>query len=381
MPALTPLRATFVMVGAGVGAGIMAVPYLAQRVGLPAMLLILVVAWAAATFIHLMLIEILLRTGEPLQVIELMRLWVLDGGRRRWLLWLAFALLTLAFVAALAAYIAAQSEIVSAATGLPEALCHLLVYAASAGVVLFGLRAVGVFESLGSMALIGCVVVLLAGSLGARFELPITVQGTPGDALALFAMIMYGTYAFFSVPQVVKGLAPDGRRAARSVVAGLVINGLLIAVVAIIALAVSDEVSEVAIIGIADALGPWAGGIGSSLRRGRLADDLLGRVAGPGGHHRRAAATGPAGELAARDTALAAAPLRRRDALPRAAAAGRGITALVIALVTVPMYVNARRRGPVTAPDWALGRWGGRPMLGLALLATVLMAVGSLLQT
>ena len=71
-------------------------------------------------------------------------------------------------------------------------------------------------------------------------------------------MVMYGYYAFFSVPQVVKGLAPDGRAAARAVMAGLAINGLLIAAVAIVALGVSEEVTEVAIVGIADALGPWA---------------------------------------------------------------------------------------------------------------------------
>ena len=108
------------MVGAGVGAGIMAVPYLAERVGLPPLALVLVAAYGAATFIHLMLVEILLRTGQPLQVIELMRLWVLDRPGRRPLLWLVFGLLTVAFVAALAAYVAAEAEIVSDATGLPE---------------------------------------------------------------------------------------------------------------------------------------------------------------------------------------------------------------------------------------------------------------------
>ena len=58
-----------------------------------------------------------------------------------------------------------------------------------------------------------------------------------------------------------------------------------------------------------------------------------------------------------------------------------GLTAIVIALVTIPMYVNARRDGPVRDPDWSLGRWGSRPMLALALLATLLMAAGSLLAT
>jgi len=336
--ALTPLRATSLMVGAGVGAGIMAVPFLAERVGLPGLLLILVVAYGAATFIHLMLVEILLRTGRPLQVIELMRLWVLDRPGRRWLLWLIFGLLTVAFVAALAAYVAADAEILSAATGLPPELTRLFVYA------------------------------------------PIAVEGSPTDALALYGMVMYGYYAFFSVPQVVKGLAPDGRAAARSVAAGLAVNGVLIGTVAVIALGVSEEVTEVAISGISDQLGPWSGGIGAIFVFAALLTtywavslalaDIIAERIGIGFRSSWLIATLPSLLL------LYLGVMGFLDWLQLAA----GLTAIVIALVTVPMYLNARRRGAVAEPDWSLGRWGGRGMLGLALLATVLMAVGSLIE-
>jgi amino acid permease len=379
-PQLTLLRATALMVGAGVGAGIMAVPYLAQRVGLTVLLAILVIAYVAATFIHLMLVEILLRTGEPLQVIELMRRWVLDGPGRRWLLWLIFGLLTVAFIAALAAYVAAQSEILSDATGLSPELSQALIYVISAGVVFFGLRAVGIFEMVGALALIGCVIVLALGSLGVRIELPFRATGTPTEALALFGMVMYGYYAFFSVPQVVKGLAPDGRAAARAVTAGLAVNGILIAVVAIIALGVSEEVTEVAMVGIADQLGPWAGGVGAvfvfialltSYWAVSLAlADIISERLGLGFRGSWLMATLPSLLL------LYVGAMGFLDWLQLAA----GLTAIVIALVTVPMYVNARRDGPVRSPDWSLGRWGGRGMLALALLATVLMALGALLD-
>jgi amino acid permease len=378
--ALTPLRATFVMVGAGVGAGIMAVPLLAERVGLPGLLVVLVLAYGGAGLIHLMLVEVLLRTGQPLQLIELMRLWVLGGGRRRWLLWLIFGLLVAAFAAALAAYVAAMSTILGEATGLPEPLCHPIVYAGSAGVVFFGLRAVGIFETVGSAALIGCVAALALGALGVGLELPVAVQGSPLDALALFGMVMYGYYAFFSVPQVVKGLAPDGRAAARAVMAGLAVNGLLIAVVAIVALGVSADVTEVAIVGIADALGPWAGGIGSIFLVAALLTtywavslalaDVIGERTGVGFRVAWLVATLPSLLL------LYVGAMGFLELVRLAA----GLTAIVIALVTIPMYVNARRDGPVRDPEWSLGRWGSRPMLALALLATLLMAVGSLLE-
>jgi amino acid permease len=377
---LTPLRATALMVGAGVGAGIMAVPYLAERVGPLPLVLILLVAYAAATYIHLMLVEVLLRTGRWLQVIELMRLWVLDRPGRRPLLWLVFGMLTVAFVAALAAYVAAEAEILSEATGLPETASQALVYVISAGVVFFGLRAVGIFATVGVVALVGCVLVLALGAVGVTLRLELGLRGSVLDGLALFGMVMYGYYAFFSVPQVVKGLAPDGRAAARSVAAGLAVNGLLIAVVALVALAISDPVTEVAIVGIADQLGPWAGGVGAIFIMVALLTtywavslalaDIIRERLDLGFRPAWLAATVPSLLL------LYLGALGFLEWLQLAA----GLTAIVIALVTIPMYVNARRHGPVTEPAWGLGRWGARPMLALALLATVLMAAGSLLE-
>jgi amino acid permease len=87
------------MVGAGVGAGIMAVPFLAESVGLAGLALILPVAWAASSLIHLMLAEVLFRTGRDMQIVELMQLYLLGGRIGRWLLWVVFAFLSIAFLA------------------------------------------------------------------------------------------------------------------------------------------------------------------------------------------------------------------------------------------------------------------------------------------
>lgn len=368
------------MVGAGVGAGIMAVPSLADGVGFPAFLLVLLVAYGAAALIHLMLVEIALRTGQPLQIIELMRLWVLDGPRRRPLLWLVFGLLALAFVAALAAYTAAAADILASASGLPLLVAQLLVYALAAGVVLFGLRAVGLFELAGVAALVGCVLALLIGSAVVELEPDLAVRGGPTDLLGLYAMVMYGYYAFFSVPQVVRGLAPDGRMAARAVGAGLALNGALIGAVAFVALSVPGEVTEVAITGIADQLGPWAGGVGAIFTVVALLTtywavslalaEIIAERSGLGFRRSWLAATLPSLLL------LVSGAMGFLGWLQLAA----GLTALVVALVMVPMYVNARTHGPVHDPSWSLGPWGGRALLGLALLAAVLMAAGSLLE-
>ncbi len=110
---LTQWEAISLMVGAGVGAGIMAVPYLTMQVGFYGLAMILPVAWAASSLVHLMLAEVLFRTGRDLQIVELMHIYVLRGRFGRWLLWAIFALLSIAFLANLAAYVSGAGEILA----------------------------------------------------------------------------------------------------------------------------------------------------------------------------------------------------------------------------------------------------------------------------
>jgi len=377
---LTQWEATSLMVGAGVGAGIMAVPFLTARVGLAGLAIILPVAWAASALIHLMLAEVLFRTGRDLQIVELMRFYVLRGRAGRWLLWSVFALLSIAFLANLAAYVSGAGEILARLTGINRRLAEFLIYAISAGVVFFGLKAIGIAERFATLALVGLIAAIGAGAFSVPFQLQLELSGSATQWLALYGMVMYALWTFYSVPQVVKGLGPDHRGAVRAILVGLGINGILTAVIALFALGISTRVTEVAIIGISERLGTWASIAGSlfimfalvtsywsvSLA---LADILRER-------------TGLSEKIA---WLLATLPpllvlwggvWQFLDWLRLAA----GATAIVVALITLPMYWQARKTGPVSSPGWELGRWGQPAMLALALLALILMAIGSLVS-
>jgi amino acid permease len=194
-------EATSLMVGAGVGAGIMAVPYLAARTGFAELALVLVVAYGATCLVHLLLAEVSFRTPGDLQLIELIRLYLLRGPRWAWLVWLSFVLLAVAFLAALAAYVVASAEIVASATGIPLGLAELLVYVASAGVVFFGLGTVGRFERLGAAALFVFAIALLVGAAGVPFHLPVAPAGGGGELLAVLGRVLYAFAPNISVPQ------------------------------------------------------------------------------------------------------------------------------------------------------------------------------------
>jgi amino acid permease len=193
-------------------------------------------------------------------------------------------------------------------------------------------------------------------------------------------MVMYAYWTFYSVPQVVAGMGSDHRGAVRAILLGLALNGVLTAVVALVALGVSSPVTEVAIIGIADRLGDWAGVVGSLFIVAALvtsywsvslalADILRERTAIPV----------QLAWLLATLPSLLVLWLGAWQFLEWLRLAG-GATAIVVALITIPMYRAAQRTGPVALPDWTLGRWGSPAILALALLAMALMAAGSLLQ-
>jgi amino acid permease len=375
---LTRLEATSLMVGAGVGAGIMAVPYLAEQVGLVGLAIILPIAWAASSLIHLMLAEVLFRTGKDMQIVELMRLYVLRGHIGQWVLWAVFALLSIAFLANLAAYVSGAGEIVTSLTGVSPRIPEVFIYVISAGVVFFGLRAVGVAERFGALALVGLIVAIAIGAAGVPFRLQSELAGSTPQWLALYGMVMYALWTFYSVPQVVQGLGADRQGAVRAILVGLGINGILTAAVAIIALGISNPVTEVAIIGISAHLGSWAGVTGSLFIVFALVTsywsvslalaDILRERTNISSRLAWLLATLPSLLL------LWIGAWQFLEYLRLAA----GATALVVAIITLPMYRQARLNGAVSEPGWTLGRWGSPLMLALMLLALILMAVGSL---
>jgi hypothetical protein len=325
-----------------------------------------------------MLAEVLFRTGRDLQIVELMRLYVLKGRLGQALVWTVFALLSVAFVANLAAYVSGAGEIVAGLAGVDRRLAELLVYVVSAGVVFFGLRAVGIAERFGALVLVALIAAMALGAIGAPFAPPLGPTGSVTEWLALYGMVMYAYWTFYSVPQVVKGLGPDRAGAVLAINLGLAINGVLTAIVALVALGISAPVTEVAIIGIAARLGPWAGIAGSLLVAAALVTsywsvslalaDILRERTGMSVRLSWLLSTLPSLLI------LWAGVWQFLQFLRLAA----GATAIVVALITLPMYRAAQRGGAVADPGWTLGRWGSPAMLALAMLALVLMAVGSL---
>jgi amino acid permease len=376
---LTFFEATAIITGYGVGGGIMAVPYLASLSGMAVMVAVLAIAYAISLLMHLMIAEVMLRDNESGQLIELFEKY-LFRGRLIWLMWIFFSLVVLAFVASLSAYIAGGGEILADLLPISPWVGATITYAIAAGVVFFGLKALGMSEKfavIGIMALIG---VFAAAAARHPFSLHFAATGHYPAGLALFGMVMFSFFAIFSVPQAAQGLSWHRPLLPRAIATGIGINALIILTLTATCIGVPGDVTRVAIIGLGQALGGWTALVGSAFILLAMLTSywsvsfalsvVVQERLGWGPRLSWLAATLPT-FLIVISGAL--------DFLGFMRLAG-GAIAVLIAVMVVPLVNGARKHGRVSDPEWVLGVWGRWPFQALVILGFLLMAAGSMVS-
>ena len=145
---LTTWQAACIITGYGLGAGVLSMPCMAQRCGLPLSLLILSVSLFASYALHMMIADLSMKCGEGAQLISCLSRFLWRGKAKTPLTLLFFVLMSGILFTNLAAYITGAADVITGfAPGVPPLIAKLLFYALAAVVVLLGLKAVGVSES------------------------------------------------------------------------------------------------------------------------------------------------------------------------------------------------------------------------------------------
>lgn len=370
---LTTCEAACIITGYGVGGGVLSMPYLAEKAGLLPSLAILVIALLASYILHLMIADLALKASEGGQIIACLSQFLFRGKLKKILTTLFFVLMTLILFTNLTAYIAGSVDIIIELLPIPRVVATLLFYFVAASVVLFGLKAVGVSEKI-SVAVIFCLIgaLAVASFFAPLHALPLT-GGTVNGALAFYGMAMFAMAAFFSVPQAVEGLNKEKKQIKKAVFLGLFNNFIIIVIVTFFALLASSKVTEVAIVGWSAGIGTWAqivGGLfiilamlttywslslalGSIVREQMKWDPRLCWVI----------ATLPSLVLSIFNFARFMEFMRMAG----------GLISIIIAVMIVPAYLNARRE----VEGSILVRCGGKVAAVIIIAAYVLMGIGS----
>ncbi|WP_343209639.1 aromatic amino acid transport family protein [Anaerolentibacter hominis] len=370
---LTTWEGACIITGYGIGGGVMAMPYLAQKNGIIVSFVILAAAFLASYILHVMIADLALRSGEGAQLIEVFSRFLFRGKGKKIMTLSFFVIMTLVLFTNLAAYISGAAEIINASLGIPMILSRLLFYVVAAAVVLFGLKAVGVSEKIAVAVIFVLVGVLcIASFFQPSAGLPVKA-GTLNQGLAYFGMAMFAFSAFFSIPQAVTGLKGDQSRIKKAIFWGLMNNVILIVLITVCALIASKTVTEVAMIGWSQGIGVWAQALGSAFTVLAMLTTYwsislaLSDIVEEQTHLNRRICW-----MVATIPSLVLTFLGLGGFMEFMRLAG-GLIAILIALLVIPAYRNAAKE----PGESMMGRFGGTGMQVIIIVAYLLMAVGN----
>lgn len=260
---LTFFEAASIIVGHGVGAGILSVPYLAAHNSFSEMIFILLLGYAVALVLHFIIAE-LSYNNSGAQFIACFDAELFAGKFKKIFTWIAFVLLGVSVIVNVSAFLTGAAAVFRNWLGLPDIVGMLLFYAVGAGVVFVGMKLVGICEKISVAAMIGVVGILFVATLiNDTCGLPTGWRGF-NNALALFGMISFSLSAVMSTPQVVKGLKGDAKRIRAAIAVGLAINACLIFIITLMTLlgAGTDVTGDGALVDLSRHLGGWVSIVG-----------------------------------------------------------------------------------------------------------------------
>lgn len=257
------LEATGIIVGHGVGAGILSVPYLASHNSFRETVFILIFAYLVALVLHLIIAE-LSYNNNGAQFVKCFDSELFAGKIKTVLTWTAFILLGVSVIVNVSAFLTGAAAVFAQWFGLPDFVGILIFYVLGAGVVFVGMKLVGICEKYAVIAMVVVMGVIFVATLMRGTEaLPTGWRGF-NNALALFGMISFSLSAVMSTPQVVKGLGGDKKRIRSSIALGLAVNASLIFLITLTTLlGTGGDVSEKgAFVDLARRFGGWVAVVG-----------------------------------------------------------------------------------------------------------------------
>ena len=260
---LTFMESTSIIVGHGVGAGILAVPYLASRAPWWDFIWILAVAYVVNLLLHLMIAELSLNNNGA-QFVKCFENELFTGRFKKVATWIVFGFLAFSVLCNVASFITGSAAVFTSWFNLPSWAGMLIYYIVAGLVVFFGMKIVGICEKFSVFAMIIVIGILFVATVMSQTSaLPSTFIAST-NAMALYSTVAFSLSAVMSVPQVVKGVAGDRKKIIGAIAAGTGINAFLIVVVTFMTLLGAGQAitKNGALVDLSAALGGWVSIVG-----------------------------------------------------------------------------------------------------------------------
>ena len=372
---LTFIESVMLVAGAGIGTGILTIPYAISKIGVFGTITALIIAYIVSAVMYLIIADLTRNSEKPEDLLAILDEHLFSGKGKKALNIAFLVLLVLLLLENLVVYILCAGNVLTDLLGINSTATQIIFYALASVVIIFGVKGMGVGEKL-SMILIGSAVLVLMvlsflnvkGALNFSF-------GAPSTVFAVYGLFMFAFSAIFSVIQVCNHIEKK-ELTSKAVIGGLSLNALITIAFTVAVILGSDSVTEIATIGLSSGIGIafvriicsilvllamftsfWSSGFAFA--------DVVGGQFGLSTRISWFIATVPALLIAV------LLPLGILDYVQ----IGAGALSIILVIVVLPAYYNAVKQ-PKT--NLLLGKFSGNKiMLSLVALFIILMAVSS----
>lgn len=254
---LTFVESLMLVAGAGMGTGILTIPYAAAKIGLYGTLLALGIAYVASMITYLFIADLTLHSKDSTQLLGILKQHLFRGRFEKVLTYTFFVVFVIILLQNLITYILCATNIISELFHIPEDASKILFYLLALCVLMFGIKGVGIGEKIAVPLIAGAIFLLIGLSAFSVKNDVSRTFGDPGIVTAVFGLFMFAFSAIFSVVQVTNNIEKQ-KDTKKALIGGLTINALLTFVFTVVTLTGSQEVTEVAILGLTETIGiPW----------------------------------------------------------------------------------------------------------------------------
>ena len=372
---LTFIESVMLVAGAGIGTGILTIPYAISKIGVFGTITALIIAYIVSAVMYLIIADLTRNSEKPEDLLAILDEHLFSGKGKKALNIAFLVLLVLLLLENLVVYILCAGNVLTDLLGINGTATQIIFYALASVVIIFGVKGMGVGEKL-SMILIGSAVIVLMvlsflnvkGALNFSF-------GAPSTVFAVYGLFMFAFSAIFSIIQVCNHIEKK-ELTGKAVIGGLSLNALITIAFTVAVILGSDSVTEIATIGLSSGIGIafvriicsilvllamftsfWSSGFAFA--------DVVGGQFGLSTRISWFIATIPALLIAV------LLPLGILDYVQ----IGAGALSIILVIVVLPAYYNAVKQ-PKT--NLLLGKCSGNKiMLSLVALFIILMAVSS----
>lgn len=251
---LTFIESLMLVAGAGIGTGILTIPYAIDKIGVFGTIAALVLAYTVSALMYLIIADLTRNSEKPDDLLAILDEHLFGVKGKKSLNIIFLVLLILLLLENLVVYILCAGNVLTELFGVSDNITKIVFYVFASVVIFFGVKGMGVGEKL-SMLLIGCAVLLLMvlSCLNVKGGLDFSF-GVPSTVFAVYGLFMFAFSAIFSIIQVCNHIEKK-EQTSKAVIGGLTLNACITVAFTVAVILGSDTVTEIATIGLSRGIG------------------------------------------------------------------------------------------------------------------------------